>query len=39
MEWIMSKTSIKTSAKSPVLKVKTVAKAGGLAGNHNLRLR
>jgi hypothetical protein len=37
MEWIMKKTSIKT----PVLKIKTVVKAGGLGGggNHNSKVR
>ncbi len=35
----MNKTNIKTSAKAPVLKVKTLVKAGGLQGNHNVRVR
>jgi hypothetical protein len=36
MEWIMTKTNIKT----PVLKVKTVVKAGGIGGNnHNSQVR
>jgi hypothetical protein len=36
MEWIMNKNSIKT----PVLKIKTVVKAGGLGGsNHNSHVR
>ncbi len=35
----MNKNNIKTSAKTPVLKVKTVLKAGGIGGNHNVRVR
>lgn len=36
----MNKTNIKTSSKAPVLKVKTVVKAGGfMAGNHNRTVR
>jgi hypothetical protein len=35
MEWIMNKNNTKT----PVLKVKTLVKAGGLNSNHNVRVR
>ncbi len=36
----MNKSKIKTPAKTPVLKIKTVVKAGGLGqGNHNCRVR